>query len=167
MPNHFTTILTCCRAWEVIEKDPENEKSLDEINADLAENNLCFIANPRPEEYEDTTSPCPESEVKLQEELYRKYGAHNWYDWSNLNWGTKWGTYDQECYSIGGDGGVHILKFQSAWGPPNENAMSNIIQYIYDNYALEVKGLQYFDPCDKSCTSAEFISPETVEYEDV
>jgi hypothetical protein len=43
------------------------------------------------------------------------YGANNWYDWANENWGTKWDTTAQ-CLSDDGDSVT--LFFDTAWSPP-------------------------------------------------
>ena len=53
------------------------------------------------------------SEKELKE-LKEKYGATNWYDWCNYNWGTKWG-----CYELRMD--HDVIEFTSAWCPIDEN----------------------------------------------
>lgn len=44
-------------------------------------------------------------------DTYKKlYGYDNWYDWSNINWGTKWGECHPDC-----DGAVY--SYSTAWSP--------------------------------------------------
>lgn len=58
---------------------------------------------------------------EISDNLIKKYGTNNWYDWSNNNWGTKWGDCDLD---------IQITKhphrkkeeygefsFESAWSP--------------------------------------------------
>ena len=47
--------------------------------------------------------------------LERTYGADNWYDWSNDNWGTKWDA--SESY-LQDDGWMLRYDFDTAWCPP-------------------------------------------------
>ena len=49
--------------------------------------------------------------VKEQE----MYGEYNWYDWSRINWGTKWNSSDA-CYNFTPNG--VIVEFQTAWNFP-------------------------------------------------
>jgi hypothetical protein len=51
---------------------------------------------PMPKALEGTTSPSKEN----NEELLSQYGADNWYDWCNKNWGTKWGDYNLSAENI-------------------------------------------------------------------
>lgn len=69
--------------------------------------------NSAPERNDDTAS----TNMKL-------YGAKDWYDWSNLNWGTKWNVDAKIVYDNGknnpllnGKRTVRI-EFDSAWAPP-------------------------------------------------
>ena len=59
--------------------------------------------------------PCNNATPDQQEELRRKYGSSNWYDWNLENWGTKWdcseSTYSEED---------KILQFQTPWACPQE-----------------------------------------------
>jgi hypothetical protein len=48
-------------------------------------------------------------------ELDDKYGAHDWYAWSNLNYGTKWGDCDTVCTRV--DKNTLVYTFQTAWSP--------------------------------------------------
>ena len=47
--------------------------------------------------------------------LKQTYGANNWYDWSNDNWGTKW---DASNPFLEDDGWMLRYEFETAWGPP-------------------------------------------------
>lgn len=45
-----------------------------------------------------------------------RYGFKDWYEWSVVNWGTKWGAYD---FSITGEDTQHIdIVFDTAWSHP-------------------------------------------------
>jgi hypothetical protein len=50
-----------------------------------------------------------------QEELRRKYGHSNWYDWNCNNWGTKWDCSDSHYTEED-----KILQFQTAWACPDK-----------------------------------------------
>lgn len=54
---------------------------------------------------------------KKQEELLKKYGFKDWYDWRIHNWGTKW---NGQLYDCTLDDDQLILSFSSAWSPPIE-----------------------------------------------
>ena len=47
--------------------------------------------------------------------LEKTYGADNWYDWSNLHWGTKW---DASNSYLEDDGWMLRYDFDTAWCPP-------------------------------------------------
>jgi len=49
-----------------------------------------------------------------------KYGAKDWYDWCNANWGTKWDASDAIIITDQEIDGEHHLtyQFQTAWAPP-------------------------------------------------
>jgi hypothetical protein len=46
---------------------------------------------------------------QMSKDYMERFGADNWYDWANQNWGTKWGCYDVEEL---GDG---EYRFLTAW----------------------------------------------------
>lgn len=75
---------------------------------------------PFPEELMGTVSGSesskPDWQKKRSEELIKKYGADNWYDWNTSNWGTKWNAYSvSDVEEI--EGGLRY-KFDTAWSPP-------------------------------------------------
>lgn len=67
---------------------------------------------PMPEELENTTSP----PTKRNPKLIKKFGADNWYDWKNNNWGTKWDTYDGDMDTPASE--ELTCNFQTAWNLP-------------------------------------------------
>ena len=53
----------------------------------------------------------------LGEEEREKYGKNNWYDWSIMNWGTKWNAVDTRVELK--DGSLYYT-FDTAWDCPRE-----------------------------------------------
>ena len=45
---------------------------------------------------------------------YKQFGAKDWYDWSNANWGTKWNAYETDC-CLSLDETSATIRFQTAW----------------------------------------------------
>ena len=60
---------------------------------------------------------------EMSDNLIKKYGTNNWYDWSNENWGTKWG----DC-SLEVDTKQGTMRFESAWSPISNKIMDMFIQ---------------------------------------
>lgn len=64
-------------------------------------------------------------------ENYKKYGCATWYDWSIINWGTKWNAYSNE--QVGDD----MIIFSTAWDEP-----SPIVQKLSEKYPnIEIEHL--------------------------
>ena len=65
----------------------------------------------------------PEGVAKL-DELKAKFGADNWYDWCNDNWGTKWdachAAIERVPYVIAGPQSKDrvVISFDTAWAAP-------------------------------------------------
>ena len=59
-----------------------------------------------------TMETLTEDELK---ELDEKYGAHDWYDWNNKNYGTKWG--DCETRVTRENKTTLLYHFHTAWSP--------------------------------------------------
>jgi hypothetical protein len=67
------------------------------------------------EEYDDLVLVNAEQYRERQENL-AKFGFADWYDWANVNWGTKWGDYDTFVRFFDDD--EVKISFTSAWSPP-------------------------------------------------
>jgi hypothetical protein len=67
-------------------------------------------------------------------ELIKKYGANNWYDWCCNNWGTKWGAYD--VYKVDD----YAFEFLSAWSTPIAAMM--VLSKLHPEVEIFVR---YFD----------------------
>mgnify|MGYP001592562009 CR=1 FL=1 len=53
---------------------------------------------------------------KISDELIKKYGTNNWYDWQVRNWGTKW---DTRTLSMNTDTEKRLdYDIDTAWSPP-------------------------------------------------
>lgn len=78
---------------------------------------------PIPKELQKTQSP----NTKNPEQMLKKYGAKDWYDWSIKNWGTKWGLCSVAVdYS---DDNCWELFFDTAWCPPVEGLKTISAKY--------------------------------------
>ncbi len=67
---------------------------------------------PIPEELANTSSPNKDN----ADEMKKKYGFSDWYDWRVTNWGTKWNASDVEL-DIETSQQIRI-RFNTAWSPP-------------------------------------------------
>jgi len=105
---------------------------------------------PMPKEYNDTDSP--NMNKALSEQLLKKYGARDWYDWNIGNWGIKWdlseASYEYRDNSI-------MIECESPWGPPLKGLRAVAKQYNVDieiHYAepgMDFGGITIFHPEDE------------------
>lgn len=65
-------------------------------------------------------------------------------------WGTKWGAYGTEVGELEGDGFPFLVRFQSAWCPPNEKCMEKIEDFLSEKYMLKNFVWLFHDPFDGS-----------------
>lgn len=71
----------------------------------------------------------------MLEQIQRRHGATNWYDWNLINWGTKWDVfYDDVVLSDYGDTPKVSISFETAWSPPEE-----VFNYIYENFECDIE----------------------------
>jgi len=70
---------------------------------------------PMPTELEGTTAGTPADPDEVRERNIRLYGAPDWYDWANKNWGTKWGDYDTDL--LGHTDDTAVFTYTTAWAP--------------------------------------------------
>ena len=76
---------------------------------------ICDALLPMPEALRGTTvgsNPDPDEVRQRNTDLY---GAADWYEWAQKNWGTKWGDYDTDL--LGRQDGLAQYVFTTAWGP--------------------------------------------------
>ena len=57
--------------------------------------------------------PCNNATPEQQDELRKKYGASNWYDWNKRHWGTKWDA-NESFYNKE----EKMLQFETPWSAP-------------------------------------------------
>ncbi len=81
---------------------------------------------------------------EYSDNLKKMYGADNWYDWANDNWGTKWDTGDVFAED---DGWLLRYDFTTAWGPPEPicHALRDMfpdlkISWFYREDGMEMSG---------------------------
>jgi Ferredoxin-like domain in Api92-like protein len=63
--------------------------------------------------------------------LIKEYGVSNWYDWSVLNWGTKWDCYDVREWSIAvaDEEMTATIYYETAWSPATQVWLTVSQQY--------------------------------------
>ena len=136
MPNHTTNFVTI----ETNTNVDEEIQALEELKNDLRIKEDMFDFNgivPMPKELRRGAEVTLDNEDSHQDyiledgtykpkspltrkELKMEYGADNWYDFSNLHWGTKWNAYEFE--SIQDEEHVLFVSFLTAWDSPREIA---------------------------------------------
>ena len=125
---------------QFIGKTEDNVKQLKELlksdDNDFDFNNII----PMPNELSDTVSGSenakPDWQKKQSEKLKAKYGADNWYDWSNNNWGTKWNACD---VNVEQNKNVLNYTFDTAWDAPREivRALEHMKETILKDISIE------------------------------
>lgn len=83
----------------------------DQLAKEIAKVDKLRATSPNPEWH---SYPLSESQSR---DYITRFGADNWYNWQNQNWGVKWDASDSE--SEHHDDCSHIA-FQTPWGPPEE-----------------------------------------------
>ncbi|MGA0806931.1 MAG: hypothetical protein ACO3PV_10525, partial [Pseudohongiellaceae bacterium] len=63
--------------------------------------------------------------------LMKEYGVSNWYDWSVMNWGTKWDCYDVREWSIAvaDEEMTATIYYETAWSPATQLWLTVSKQY--------------------------------------
>jgi len=144
MPNHCFNRVTI----SVGNADNQNLAVLvDSLKSD--DEDTCFDLNsiiPMPPELENIGSSEAEELNEIVSAKYKRdYGANNWYDWSVLQWGTKWNTYSCELEEQEDD--YVVYTFDTAWSPPTgaiealrEQCPDFEITAFFDEPAMKIGG---------------------------
>jgi hypothetical protein len=134
MPNWVTNQLTISGTPKEVENFIRNAKTIDDEQEILLSFNKFWPCPPELQdishpvtiitnkEYKDN-GPAKGITKKMQNELIKKYGFDNWYDWQLANWGTKWDcdvTGEWKIASIGAFIMNGTLEFLTAWSPPSQ-----------------------------------------------
>jgi Ferredoxin-like domain in Api92-like protein len=69
-------------------------------------------------------------------EAFEQIGAADWYDWANMNWGTKWNA--SEFKVIREEPGRYECRFETAWRPPEPVYVK--LAEIFPNLCFEITG---------------------------
>lgn len=81
---------------------------------------------------------------KMQQDLIKKYGCDNWYDWALDNWDTKWDAYEHEFWQGYDDKevprkpeAISVLEyfFYTAWSPPEP--IYNILSDVFGDLEID------------------------------
>jgi hypothetical protein len=78
--------------------------------------------------------------------LMKEYGVSNWYDWSVLNWGTKWDCYDvrEWIIAVADTEMTATIYYETAWSPATQVWLTVSQQYptltFFHEYADEGGG---------------------------
>ena len=140
------------------------EKIKDIPYSDGDEGLLGFF-RPMPEEIKSRNPGDPTRPNK--QEFTQKYGADNWYAWSNKYWGTKWDVKEyRDCSLISLDNGVWMLdiEFETAWNPPIEaieffvKHARETIDSMSEDEVLSSVTLQYIEPGEQFCGVHDFLN---------
>ena len=133
MPNHVTNKLVITGSDEQINDFVSKVNIKTEDGEDGFDFNGVF---PMPAELKDITAPStilPDDKYNEliangettraisqthADNLMKKYGATDWYDWCVANWGTKWGAYDVTEWNVFENEAT--VSFNTAWSPPTE-----------------------------------------------
>jgi len=65
------------------------------------------------------------------------YGAADWYEWSNENWGTKWDAYHHQDVERDWEGGCITHRFDTAWDEPHAALLK--LSALFPTLRIEVE----------------------------
>jgi len=116
----------------------------------------------------------PELAVRL-DELKAKFGADNWYDWCNNNWGTKW----DACHAAIEPPikGSVVISFDTAWCEPQPVIHALVRKYPNLNFVHSYSYEGYCFPAENTNFTVDYrmnegvieamvsISTDTTDYE--
>ena len=155
MPNWCTNVLSICGPPAEIDGFVNACKSEEEDNGWAILDSLY----PVPDDLKHVSSRFgtvadddPDRDQKLKN--IENYGAPDWYDWCNANWGTKWAdchtekVYEHDCHPSQSADDEDSLKkvmfrFDSAWAPPVEgfNAVAMMFPKLVFDLRYEEPGM--------------------------
>jgi hypothetical protein len=154
MPNWCSNTLELSGDKEVIKKITDWYKDRQSGKTDVG---LFGTFYPLPEELKNTTYPSPEP----NEDLIKKFGSGNWYDFQTTNWGTKWDA-NEVCMAGETENGIR-LSFDTAWAPP----IAFYEKLSRDYPELNISASYYESGCDFCGTFESDFGEETLSISDI
>ena len=108
---------------QFVGKTEDNVKQLKELlkskDNDFDFNNIIPIPLALTETVSGSENAKPDWQKEESEKLKKQHGFDNWYDWSIMNWGTKWNACNTEVEL---NENVLNYTFETAWDAPREIA---------------------------------------------
>lgn len=155
MPNWCSNTLELSGDKEVIKKITDWHK--DRQSGKTDDVGLFSLFYPTPKELATTTYPNPEP----NEDLIKKFGSSNWYDFQTTNWGTKWDA-NEVCMAVESENGIR-LSFDTAWSPP----IAFYEKLSRDYPELNISASYYESGCDFCGTFESDFGEETLSITDI
>lgn len=97
----------------------------------LYENGFMGFKDAEGNEYKREDAKAVAVSLAEQQQLREAYGAINWYDWNNANWGTKWGFYD--VCNVEVEENMISFNADTAWSPA-----STALAKIAEKYGVDI-----------------------------
>jgi hypothetical protein len=132
-----------CFDYETVSKMPEElvgtrspePQTLEDASRDP------FIGSDATEEEVEKARQKVIDQFNKKHEYVKKFGASNWYDWTGIHWGTKWGAYDASV--IFNEKGYLKCRYNTAWGmgtPVNQKVSEMHPTLTFTFHVLEEGG---------------------------
>ena len=125
---------------QFVGKTEESVKQLKELlkskDNDFDFNNIIPIPLALTETVSGSENAKPDWQKEQSEKLKKQHGFDNWYDWSIMNWGTKWNACNTEVEL---NENVLNYTFETAWDAPREivRALEHMKETILKDISIE------------------------------
>lgn len=129
----------CENRMTISHTDP---KKIDEVIEAAKNGNLFNYFVPMPEELVNTRAQYIEESkmTEYQKSLIEKYGAKDWYDWSRINWGTKWDADNPRISTIysHNDKTCVDIDYETPWTTADEALIAAVKKgFVVENFYIE------------------------------
>ena len=125
---------------QFVGKTEDSVKKLKELlkskDNDFDFNNIIPIPLALTETVSGSENAKPDWQKEQSEKLKKQHGFDNWYDWSIMNWGTKWNSCNTEVEL---NENVLNYTFETAWDAPREivRALEHMKETILKDISIE------------------------------
>ena len=125
---------------QFVGKTEDSVKKLKELlkskDNDFDFNNIIPIPLALTETVSGSENAKPDWQKEQSEKLKKQHGFDNWYDWSIMNWGTKWNACNTEVEL---NENVLNYTFETAWDAPREivRALEHMKETILKDISIE------------------------------